>query len=74
LSAAIQINSSPYAFAMAAALACSTAFFTPIAHPVNLLIMGLGGYTPRDFFKVGLPLTIVVFVVMLIVLPLVWPM
>ena len=74
LSAAIQINSSPYAFAMAAALACSTAFMTPIAHPVNLLIMGPGGYAPRDFFKIGLPLTVVVFLVMLLVLPLVWPM
>jgi di/tricarboxylate transporter len=58
LSAAAQINSNPYAFAMAAALACSTAFLTPIAHPVNLLVMGPGGYTPRDFFKVGLPLTL----------------
>jgi di/tricarboxylate transporter len=74
LSAAIQINSSPYAFAMAAALACSTAFMTPIAHPVNLLVMGPGGYTPRDFLKVGLPLTLVVFSVMLIVLPLFWPL
>ncbi len=74
LSAAIQINASPYAFAMAAALACSTAFLTPIAHPVNLLVMGPGGYTPRDFLKVGLPLTIVVFSVMLIVLPRVWPL
>jgi len=73
LSAAIQMNASPYAFAMAAALACSTAFMTPIAHPVNLLVMGPGGYTPRDFFKVGLPLTVVVFIVMLIVLPRVWP-
>jgi di/tricarboxylate transporter len=74
LSAAIQINASPYAFAMAAALACSTAFMTPIAHPVNLLVMGPGGYTPRDFFKVGLPLTIVVFIVMLLILPRVWPL
>ena len=74
LSAAVQIHSSPYAFAMAAALACSTAFMTPIAHPVNLLVMGPGGYSPRDFFKVGLPLTIVVFIVMLIVLPRVWPL
>jgi di/tricarboxylate transporter len=74
LSAALQIHSSPYAFAMAAALACSTAFMTPIAHPVNLLVMGPGGYTPRDFFRVGLPLTVVVFIVMLLVLPRVWPL
>ncbi len=74
LSAAVQIHSSPYAFAMAAALACSTAFMTPIAHPVNLLVMGPGGYTLRDFFRVGLPLTVVVFVVLLLVLPRVWPL
>jgi len=74
LSAAVQIQSNPYAFAMAAALACSTAFLTPIAHPVNLLVMGPGGYTPRDFFKIGSPLTLVVFIVMLIVLPRVWPL
>ena len=74
LSAATQINSNLYAFAMAAALACSTAFMTPIAHPVNLLVMGPGGYTPRDFLKVGLPLTLVVFSVMLIILPLIWPL
>jgi di/tricarboxylate transporter len=74
LSAAMQINASVYAFAMAAALACSTAFMTPIAHPVNLLVMGPGGYTPRDFFRIGAPLTLVVFIVMLIVLPIVWPL
>ncbi len=74
LSAAAQINSNPYAFAMAAALACSTAFLTPIAHPVNLLVTGPGGYTSRDFFKVGLPVTLVVFVVLLIVLPRVYPL
>lgn len=74
LSAAAQLGASPRAFAMAAALACSTAFLTPLAHPVNLLTMGPGGYTPRDFLKVGLPLTLVCFVVLMIVLPWVWPL
>ncbi len=74
LSAAVQLQANPYAFAMAAALACSTAFLTPLAHPVNLLIMGPAGYTPRDFVKVGLPLTAVCYIVMLITLPIFWPL
>jgi di/tricarboxylate transporter len=74
LSAATQVNANPHAFAMAAALACSTAFLSPIAHPVNLLAMGPGGYTGRDFFKVGLPLTIICAVVLLAVLPIFWPL
>lgn len=40
------------------ALGCSTAFMTPMAHPVNILMMGPGGYRPIHFLKVGLPLTI----------------
>ena len=40
------------------ALGCSTAFMTPIAHPVNVLMMGPGGYRPADFLKAGLPLTL----------------
>jgi di/tricarboxylate transporter len=74
LSAATQLHSNPYAFAMATALACSTAFLTPIAHPVNLLVMGPGGYTPHDFVKVGVPLTVVCLLTLLIVLPIVWPL
>ena len=74
VSAAVQLQTNPYAFAMAAALACSTAFLTPLAHPVNLLVMGPAGYTPRDFVKVGLPLTVICYIVMLITLPIFWPL
>jgi di/tricarboxylate transporter len=74
ISAAAQIGVDARAFAMGAALACSTAFLTPIAHPVNLLAMGPAGYTSRDFVKVGLPLTAVCFIALLIVLPLFWPL
>jgi di/tricarboxylate transporter len=45
------------------AIACSTAFLTPLAHPVNLLMMGPGGYTFRDFGRVGFGLTVVCFVI-----------
>jgi len=74
LSAAAHVQASPYAFAMAVALAASTAFLTPIGHPVNVLVMGPGGYTFRDYFKVGLPLTVLTFIVVLLVLPVFWPL
>ncbi len=74
LNAASQIGADPRAFAMAAALACSTAFLTPMAHPVNLLAMGPAGYTARDFVRVGLPLTAICFGVLIVVLPIFRPL
>lgn len=59
ISTALQMNVSPQAMSVAVAIACSTAFLTPIAHPVNILMMGPGGYQFNDFFKVGLGMTIV---------------
>lgn len=55
----------PRALLMAIALGCSLAFPTPIGHPVNIMVMGSGGYTFRDFVKVGGPLTIILFFVIL---------
>ncbi|MEP7294133.1 MAG: SLC13 family permease, partial [Chloroflexota bacterium] len=72
ISAALQIGINPQAMAVAIAIACSTAFLTPIAHPVNVLMMGPGGYTPGDFFKVGLGMTFVTFVMLIIGLVLFW--
>lgn len=72
--AAQQIGGNPSAMAMGVALATSLAFITPLGHPVNLLMMAPGGYSFKDFFKVGLPLTILSFFVILIVLPIFWPL
>jgi di/tricarboxylate transporter len=69
---AVQLGSSPQAAAIAVAIGCSTCFLTPISHPVNILIMGPGGYTFGDFFKVGWILTVVSFIALLIALPLFW--
>jgi di/tricarboxylate transporter len=74
LSAAEHVQASPYAFAMAVALAASTAFLTPIGHPVNVLVMGPGGYTFRDYLRAGLPLAALTFLVVLIALPVFWPL
>jgi di/tricarboxylate transporter len=64
----------PRSLAMAVALATSMAFMTPLGHPVNVLVMGLGGYRFRDFLRVGLPLTAVLFAVVMILLPIFWPL
>jgi di/tricarboxylate transporter len=47
---------------------------SPVAHPANVLIMGPGGYRFTDYTKVGLPLTLVALMVVVLVLPLVWPL
>lgn len=73
IQAAQHFNVDPRAMAMGVALATSLAFVTPLGHPVNILMMGPGGYSFRDFFKVGLPLTILLVIVIMIVLPIFWP-
>jgi di/tricarboxylate transporter len=67
-----QTGINPRAMAMGVALAASMAFITPLGHPVNVLVMSPGGYNFRDFVKIGLPLTVILFIVVMIVLPLAW--
>ncbi len=74
IQAAQQIGLDPRAFSMGVALATSMAFITPLGHPVNILMMGPGGYRFKDFFKVGLPLTILLFILVLLILPVFWPL
>jgi di/tricarboxylate transporter len=66
---------SPYALMMmTVAVSACASFLSPVSHPANVLIMGPGGYRFRDYVKVGLPLTVVVLGVTLLVLPLFWPL
>lgn len=67
-----QTGINPRALAMGVALAASMAFVTPLGHAVNVLVMSPGGYNFRDYGKVGLPLVIILFVVVMIFLPLFW--
>jgi di/tricarboxylate transporter len=69
-----QIHANPRSFAMGVALATSFAFLTPLGSPVNILVMGPGGYSFRDYFRAGLPLAILLFALVLGLLPLVWPL
>jgi di/tricarboxylate transporter len=74
IQAAAQIHADPRALAMGVALATSMAFVTPLGHPVNILVMGEGGYRFRDYLRVGLPLTALLLVVLVLLLPRVWPL
>lgn len=72
INVAHQMSINPKALTMGVALATSMAFITPLGHPVNLLVMSPGGYNFRDFVKIGLPLTIILFFVVMIFLPIFW--
>jgi di/tricarboxylate transporter len=65
IAAAERVGANPRALAMAVALGSSTAFLTPIAHSANLLVMGPGGYTFKDYARLGLPLSLLLFGVMM---------
>jgi di/tricarboxylate transporter len=67
-----QSGVNPRAMVMCVAMATSMAFITPLGHPVNILVMGPGGYGFWDYMKMGLPLTILLFFVVMIFLPLFW--
>jgi di/tricarboxylate transporter len=69
-----QLGISPYAMMMTIAISASASFLSPVGHPANVLIMGPGGYRFTDYLRVGLPLTVVVLIVVLIALPIFWPL
>jgi di/tricarboxylate transporter len=64
----------PRSMAMGVAMAISMNFISPLSHPVNVLVMGPGGYQFRDFVRLGLPLTVILFIVVMLLLPIFWPL
>ncbi len=74
LSASADLGVAPQTAMMAVAMAASASFTSPISHPANILVMGPGGYRFADYLKVGLPLTAVVFVFVMVLLPIFWPL
>lgn len=68
------IGASPDPFLMAVAIGASCAFLTPIGHQNNLLVMGPGGYRFGDYWRLGLPLEILILSVAIPLLVLVWPL
>lgn len=73
IAAAKQMGVSPYPFAMIVAISASAAFMTPISSPVNTLVLGPGGYKFGDFVRVGVPFTVLVMAVSVIMVPWLYP-
>ncbi|MBL4733307.1 MAG: SLC13 family permease [Rhizobiaceae bacterium] len=74
LDIANKLHVNPDPFLMAVAIAASCAFLTPIGHKNNTLIMGPGGYSFGDYWRMGLPLEIIVIAVAVPMILLVWPL
>jgi di/tricarboxylate transporter len=72
LDAAQRLDADPTGFAVAVAVAASASFLTPIGYQTNTIVYGLGGYRFGDYWRLGLPLTTSVLVVILLVVPAVW--
>ncbi len=72
VAAAGELGVSPRPVLMSVAVAAAASFLTPVATPVNLMVMGPAGYRFGDYWKLGLPLMIWFFVVATFVVPLIW--
>ncbi len=73
MSSALAIDVSPVPFLFAVAVAASMCFASPFSTPPNALVMPAGQYSFMDYVKVGLPLQIIMAIVMIFVLPLLFP-
>ena len=74
LATAQQTGASPHAALMVVAVAASMAFVTPIASPVNTLVMTAGNYRFSDYARLGMLMLVAAFVVTMLLLPLLWPL
>lgn len=74
ISLAHHVQASPLPFAMTVAIACSAAFMTPVSSPVNTLVVGPGNYRFMDFVKVGVPFTLIILILTVIVVPWLFPL
>jgi di/tricarboxylate transporter len=74
LVSAQKLGVQPQAFLMSVAIAASMAFASPVASPVNTLVMGAGHYRFSDYIKIGVPLILLLMVISILLLPVLWPL
>lgn len=74
IDAARSLGVNPQTFVMAVVIAAATSFLMPIGHQANVLVFGPGGYRFFDYTKVGVWLNIIIFIVVAIFLPIIWPL
>jgi di/tricarboxylate transporter len=73
LNMALDLGISPYAFLMGVAYALAASFISPVATPVNTLVMSPGSYRYSDFLKNGMPISLIVLIMSVILLPFIFP-
>lgn len=73
ISSAVTLGVAPQGFAMGVAIAASNSFLFPIGHQASVLVYGPGNYRFFDYTKVGLPLTLLIWLLLIIFLPILWP-
>jgi len=73
LHAAGTLGVDPRPFLLAVTFGASACFVTPIGYQTNLIVMGPGGYTFGDYFRFGLPLNVMLWIVATILIPVFWP-
>ena len=71
---AINYGANPHAFVIGVAVAASNSFVTPIGHQACVLVYGPGGYRFFDYARVGIPLTVLNWLLLIIFLPMLWPL
>ena len=69
----IELGANPRTFAMMVAVAASCSYLTPL-EPSCLMVYGPGKYRFSDFFRVGAPLTVIIFLLAILIVPRVWPL
>jgi di/tricarboxylate transporter len=74
IDAARSLGANPQTFVMAVVIAAATSFLMPIGHQANVLVFGPGGYRFFDYTKVGVWLNVIMFIIVALVLPIIWPM
>jgi di/tricarboxylate transporter len=73
LQIATEMEVAPYGFLMGVAIAASMAFASPVASPVNTLVLGAGNYRFVDYIKIGVPMLVIMLIITLIAVPIVFP-
>jgi len=73
IATAQRVGMDPRTMAMTVALASSINFSSPLGHAVNVMVMGAGGYTFKDYARVGIPLMILLVAILLLLLPTIMP-
>ena len=74
VAAAVELGVSPQPVLMSVTVAAAASFLTPVATPVNMMVMGPGGYRFGDYWKLGLPLLALSFAVAVFLVPVFWPL